>query len=364
MRVRRTTPGRATSRRTRRVLGAWWMVLVVAVGSALAGSCSRGGGAEGSIVADAVPGSFEVLAELPDGARQVTVGLYGVNAYDLDVTSNTFYFSGYMWVRWSGDEDPTASLEFANSVQDWDFTQLALSEEPMELDSGEKLMQYRIQGRFFEPLELGDYPLDHQQLSILLEDSMLTGDDLVLVPDREQSGLDSGLKIPGWHLAGLSMDTLLHDYGTSFGDPSGEAAPYATLRFALELDRSGNLFVWKLMLPLVLVMATNWLALVLHPRFVEVRTAMPATALLTTVFLQQSSMAGLPEVSELVLMDLMYVLAYGLIVFTFGHIVIDNLRLREEEAGEIQSVLRWDRISLAVQVAVAVAAVPVVLLLR
>lgn len=294
----------------------------------------------------------------------MSIGLYAVNAYDLDAASNTFYFSGYLWVRWSGDEDPTPGLEFANSVQDWDFTQLALTEEPIELDRGEKLMQYRIQGRFFEPFDLGDYPLDHQQLAILIEDSMRTADEVVYLPDREQTGLDAGLVIPGWKLAGVSADPLLHDYGTGFGDPEEEGAEYSTLRFALELDRSRNLFVWKLMLPLILVMATNWLALVLHPRLIEVRTAMPATALLTTVFLQQSSLAGLPEVSELVLMDLMYVLAYGLIVFTFGQIVYDNSRLREEEPGEIEFVRRWDRISLAVQVTVAVLAVPTVLLLR
>ncbi len=294
----------------------------------------------------------------------MSIGLYAVNAYDLDAASNTFYFSGYLWVRWSGDEDPTPGLEFANSVQDWDFTQLALTEEPIELDRGEKLMQYRIQGRFFEPFDLGDYPLDHQQLAILIEDSMRTADEVVYLPDREQTGLDAGLVIPGWKLAGVSADPLLHDYGTGFGDPEEAGAEYSTLRFALELDRSRNLFVWKLMLPLILVMATNWLALVLHPRLIEVRTAMPATALLTTVFLQQSSLAGLPEVSELVLMDLMYVLAYGLIVFTFGQIVYDNSRLREEEPGEIEFVRRWDRISLAVQVTVAVLAVPTVLLLR
>ena len=191
-----------------------------------------------------------------------------------------------------------------------------------------------------------------------------TIDQVVYVPDTAQTGLDAGLVIPGWDVKGISTQMLRHDYGTSFGDPTAAPVPYATLRFALELERARNLFIWKLMLPLVLVLATNWLALVLHPRLVEVRTAMPATALLTTVFLQQSSMAGLPEVSELVLMDLMYVLAYALIVWTFGQIVYDNSRLKEEEPGEFESVRKWDRISLAAQMVIAVVAVPLVLVLR
>ena len=354
-----------SDRPRRRMVWAWGLVLCSGL-ALLANGCSGSdnGSGSGSEIAASVPGSLIPIGEPPATAREVSIGLYAVNAYDLDVTSNTFYFSGYLWVRWSGDDDPTAGLEFANSVQDWDFTQLALSDEPMVLESGEKLMQYRIQGRFFEPFDLGAYPLDHQQLSILLEDSLATADSVVYVPDSAQTGLDAGLSIPGWKVAGLSTTMLLHDYGTSFGDASAEPLPYAALRFSLEIDRARNLFVWKLMLPLVLVLATNWLALLLHPRLIEVRTAMPATALLTTVFLQQSSMAGLPEVSELVLMDLMYVLAYALIVITFGQIVFDNSRMRDEDPGEAVSVRRWDRVSLAIQVVIAVAAVPLVLLLQ
>ena len=176
----------------RRWARSWWLVLLVAVGCAVVSSCSGRDEPRSATLTDAVPGSLRPLGEPSPDARQVTIGLYAVNAYDLDAASNTFYFSGYLWVRWSGDEDPTAGLEFANSVQDWDFTQLALTEEPTELDNGEKLMQYRIQGRFFEPFDLVDYPLDHQQLSILLEDSMQTADQLVYLPDLEQSGSSAG----------------------------------------------------------------------------------------------------------------------------------------------------------------------------
>ena len=31
------------------------------------------------------------------------VGLYGTNVYELSFEDNTFYFSGYVWMRWKGD---------------------------------------------------------------------------------------------------------------------------------------------------------------------------------------------------------------------------------------------------------------------
>ena len=54
-------------------------------------------------------------------------------------------------------------------------------------------------------------------------------------------------------------------------------------------------------------------------------------------------------------MDLIYVIAYGTIVITFGQIIWDNHRLKSEEEDLIAKVTRHDRISFAVQVLGSVA---------
>ena len=79
---------------------------------------------------------------------------------------------------------------------------------------------------------------------------------------------------------------------------------------------------------------------------------MPATALLTTVFLQQSSLDAIQGVSSLVLMDYIYVLAYAMIVITFGQIVWDNHRAKDEDEAVIKHVVKLDRWSILLQVAV------------
>ena len=145
------------------------------------------------------------------------------------------------------------------------------------------------------------------------------------------------------------MEPLIHDYGTSFGNPA-DPGTYSAVKFALDLVRVQNLFVWKLMLPLVIVLFTNWLALLLSPTRIDVRTAMPATALLTTVFLQQASLAAIPQVASLVLMDKIYAAAYGVIVLTFARIIWDNTHVKEEDAQAVRQMHRTDLISLALQV--------------
>jgi hypothetical protein len=78
---------------------------------------------------------------------------------------------------------------------------------------------------------------------------------------------------------------------------------------------------------------------------------MPATALLTTVFLQQSTNAAIPQVSSAVLMDYIYLFAYALIVLTFAQVVWDNHRAKEEDHLVTAKIQTIDRVSIALQFA-------------
>lgn len=307
-------------------------------------------------------GSYSEPGAINPNATVVTVGIYGINAYEIDTSSNTFYFKGYMWFRWQGDVDPISTLEFANSVEEWGLMVTNLTEEPQVLSSGENLQAMRVQGRFFQPFDLSNYPLDKQELNIYIEDSVNDESIIVYQADNSASGYDASFKVPGWNLESLSSNVLVHTYNSNFGDPAAESSGYSALKFSLNIERVQNLFWWKLMLPLLLVLITNWLALLLSPRFAEIRTAMPATALLTTVFLQQSSLDAIPQVSSLVLMDYIYVLAYTMIVVTFAQIVWDNHRVKSEDESLFQKIQKLDRLSIAVQMIVFAAGLTLLVL--
>jgi hypothetical protein len=334
----------------------WFVVVVAALalfGMAIAKGVNHDSAFPDIPVMDSLPGSLTPASAPDPEAEVVKVGLYGMNSYEVDVASNTFYFSGYMWMRWKGDIDPTATMEFANAVEDWGITVKPLAESPQEMKNGDKYLIMRIQGRFFQPLDMRNYPLDSQFLSLIVEDSVNDSTKIAYIADTDASGTDVQFVVPGWHLQGLSAQPLIHSYGTDFGTGDASESAYSALRFSIHLDRVRNLFLWKLLLPMLLVLVTNWLALLLAPRLIEVRTAMPATALLTTVFLQQASLDALPQVSSLVLMDYIYVMAYALIVVTFAQIIWDNNRIELGDAASLARIRRGDRISLVIQFAVA-----------
>lgn len=310
-------------------------------------------------------GRISPMTDVPASAQVVTVGLYVNTVYQLEVSSSTYYLDAYMWFKWKGDIDPTATMELTNMVEEWGAMVTPLNEEPQILADGSSYTLMKVEGRFMQPFQLGDYPLDHQKLSIYIEDNTYGSDQLVYVLDEVESGYGHLLAIPGWKIDNWSWQALAHDYGTFFGaESAGGASVYSTLRFDLEISRPVNFFVWKLMLPLVILLMASWMVLVIDPRLVEVRTALPATGLLTAVFLQQAYSDSLPEVGYLVLIDKIYAVAYAMIIATLLRAIWTARATNSDAPGEVAALRKTDRQLLIGQVALFAAAIAVIVLAR
>ena len=203
-------------------------------------------------------GGLAPLGEIPPTAQQVIVGVYPISIYNIDYAGNTFYAEAYVWLRWKGEINPMATLEFANVGDQWGFILRPSTEEPEKLPDGSFYQAMRISGRFSQPFALERYPLDEQKLTILIEDTIHTSDELVYIADNKDSGYGDLLRVPGWRIAKWEIQSLLRSYDTLFGkdssDDNSNQTTYAALRFQLTVDRSLSLFIWKLLLPLVIVL--------------------------------------------------------------------------------------------------------------
>lgn len=283
--------------------------------------------------------------------QQATVGIYPTTIYELDIGTSTFKAAFYVWFLWKGDLDPTPTMELVNSVEDEKITKIL--DKPQIQKDGSRYQIYSVQGRFFQPFTLKNFPLDEQQLSIIIEDSTHPSKDLVYVADTHDSGFSDRVSIPGWRIGAWTLKAGEHSYNTEFGDVGSGDSVYSTISYSLSIKRPFSYFLWKLLLPLCIVLAANWAALLLHPSLVDVRTALPATALLTAVFLQQSYSSTLPQVGALVLVDKIYVLAYALIIATLTRVIISATHnVRAESAQEASQ--RGDLIMVAAQILIFV----------
>ena len=142
---------------------------------------------------------------------------------------------------------------------------------------------------------------------------------------------------------------------------------FALLDFRLngksQVSRPLNFFVWKLLLPLVIVLCSAWSALLLNPQYTDSRIILPMTALLTTVFLQQSYSAGLPDIGYLILLDKIYALVYTLIMATILEVIITADWVVQNKVTDLAKVVRQDRLILGIQVSVLVLGILLLVLL-
>lgn len=288
------------------------------------------------------------------GAPQVVdVGIWPLAIYDLDIAANTFYMAAYVWFTWSEgpDPDPSASAEFANNVESWGLTRVKTYPEPLRLADGRRYQCLRIEGRFFAPLDLSRFPLERYTLGLSIEDGTYPADRLVYRFDRQNSGLDPRVELPGWNLRGWDGTEAIRHYATTLGDPGIGAggADFSTVLFRLAVDRPGSFFAWKMLLPAVIVLLATWSALLLHPTELSARVAMTGTALLTAVFLQQGYSSNLPSNGSLVLMDRIYALVYLLVIAALVQVVIQGAMRGRHERDAFQRALRIDRASVALQ---------------
>jgi hypothetical protein len=207
-----------------------------------------------------------------------------------------------------------------NAVGKSSLTQSYLFEIPQILPDGSKYQIMRLESTFFTPFSMADFPLDRHSLTIKIEDSLRGFNELVYEIDTDDTGYNKSLSVSGWKLVSWSHQQLVDDYGSHFGDQNAkaQASQFAQMNFKIDIERPESYFIWKLLLPLVIVLCGAWIALLLNPALIEARSALPATALLTTVFLQQSYTDTLPETGSLVLLDKIYAVAYILIVATLA----------------------------------------------
>jgi hypothetical protein len=297
--------------------------------------------------------SLSAPTPLPTPAERVETGIFAVNLYDIDLTSNSFYADFYVWFKWIGEINPITYLEVTNSISDWAIMSVPAYPEAQTLPDGSHYQISRVEGRFLQSFDLKRYPLDQHDLSIFMENSVYTTDQLVYVADREQSGYSQFLAIPGWAIAGSTITSLVRAYDTNFGDPRLPAqSKHSVLRYSLKIARPWSFFVWKLLLPLLIVLASSWGALLLAPQQIDSRVALPVTALLTAVFLQETYADTLPDLGYLVLMDQVYVMAYVLIFVSILEVIVTAYWINRDEETWARRVMWADLTFLSLQIVI------------
>ena len=308
------------------------------------------------------------LDELPQPTPLVYAGIFVEKVYDLSLVSRTFSADGYIWLEWPAEVDrlmhedgisPEALVRLPNSIEIWDSLFETVSEEPVELSAGRYYQRYRFSSRFYDDdIMLHKDPFDSLSLPIVIEigppsmSQKYAG--VTLVPHHQANGF-IGLSgsLSGYRLKSANLTSFLHQYPSRFGSWYRPVFSQVRLEMDYHADYWSAFLNW--IFPLLIILAVVLLAPSVAGSLGDVRIAIPSTALLSLIFLQQSYHDGLPALPYLTFLDKLFSISFAICLglfglFTWGTTVYD----RAETADRPRVAARINRIDTIFQLSCVV----------
>lgn len=264
-------------------------------------------------------------------------GIYVDEVYELNLGSRTFTADGYFWLEWPdaiqdlmdlNGTTPKDLVVMTNRIELWDSTFDVATPESLELSSGRHYQLYQFSSRFYDDtISFKRDPFDILSLpiSIELKQPYMSNKyaDVRLIPQVNPGRLvgQSG-NLSGYELESASWKGFLHRYQTRFGSWYAPAMAVLRLEIFYRADIWTGLINW--VLPLIIVDSIVLMAPSVEGSLGDVRLAIPSTALLTLIFLQQSYHSFLPRLPYTTFLDDLFSCSYLIsmalfALFTWGH---------------------------------------------
>ena len=304
------------------------------------------------------------LEEIRDDQMVIYFGIHVEKIYELSLQSRTFSADGSLWVEWDSENQkymdkhgiaPHELLNLVNQIERWDSTFEPATDEPIVLSAGRYYQRYRFSSRFYDDeINFRRDPFDSLILPIVVE--IAPGamsqkyQQTLLYPHHHQNGfLGMSGELSGYQLEGAMLSSYIHQYPSQFGEWYRPAFSQARLDIVYRSDYWSAFVNW--VLPFIIVMSVVLLSPAVAGSMGDVRLAIPSTALLTLIFMQQAYHNEIPSLPYLTFLDQLfacgYLISLGLFgLFTWG----TNVYTKAPKDKKEEAMARIDKVDVIFQI--------------
>ena len=210
--------------------------------------------------------------------------------------------------------------------------------QPLSIEGdGTVLYRERVLGELVTPLFLPDFPFDTQRLAMDVASFRYGPETVVLVPNRERMGRRSNFSIGGWEL-GEGEAKVTSEY------LEAQDRRLSKLEFRVPAKRQSGYYIWKVFVPLSLIVLMAWSVFWLDPAQPAPQVSVSTASVLTLVAFQLSLGYILPRLAYLTRIDRFVLGATGLVFLALGDAIASNWLVRKghpERAASLERGLRW-----------------------
>ncbi len=303
------------------------------------------------VVADAVscdfPTDISQVRPDPEGTpTRVSVGLYIIDLQRIDNVKQTLAIDFLMAAQW---EDPRLASDARSWCRVdldtiWHPDLLILNEENLamelrenvDIDSqGNVFYAQRFIGTISAPLDLRNFPFDHQTLSIILVDETYTADELTFTVNERRTGHADTFSIADWSLGPPTIER-----GVFYFAPSGKDIP--SLEYRVEATRLPFYYFLKIVFPLTMIILVSWVVFWLNPSHLGTQLGLSATTIVILGIFQLALRDLLPRIPYMTRMDY-FLLGSQILVFLALLEAVTSGVLAERNPAVAQRLDWWSR---------------------
>jgi hypothetical protein len=310
---------------------------------------------ESDLTADcSIPKKLSKTRPYPAGPpTEVRIGFFFIDIKAINDAAQTFTTDVFRMLRWN---DPRLSdKSLGKSLDD---CEIKLNEvwHPDILDvnmlKGEKLLEnivdvdvngnvrYRQRIRnaeFFSDLDFRDFPFDTQILYVQMIEFEHEKDQVSFVLDRERFGIRQELSEEGWDI-GLEDPVITSEYIDTINR-------YITrIDFRLSAERDSGYYLWKVILPLCLIVLMAWSVFWIDPSQIGPQIGLSTATVFTLIAFRFSLGYLLPPVSYFTRMDKFVFLSTILVFLALAGAVTTAKFSFDKKQNIANKMDRWSRV--------------------
>lgn len=300
---------------------------------------------------EAAPGTFLARPSKSGEPTRVGVGIYVLDVDAVDSANQNFAAGVFYAATWRdpkhAHEGPgprvlpitsvwTPRLGFMNQQQAWN----ALPHYVEVFPSGDVVYRQKTWGWFSQPLDLREFPLDRQTLRLHLVASGLLESEVQIVALTAEHGRRSGIaesfSLPDFQIVDWRAEP------EAFHPIKGEVG---TAGFVMEItvQRIPNYYIWKLIVPLCLIVAMSWVPRWIHPTEVGTSIGIAATGFLTLVAYLFATAVLLPKVPYFTRIDQFILLSTLLVFLSLVQTVYNSYLAKRSTIARVEQINYWSR---------------------
>jgi len=197
--------------------------------------------------------------------------------------------------------------------------------------------QQRYYGSLATYHSLKEFPFDRQIFQISLLSPEYAEDELKLVVNQRQTGRRDLLNISDW-----TIDSVHATLGTYVVETTGRRL--SMYEFGISARRQVGFYVWKVMVPLALIVAMSWTVFWVSPAQFGPQIGLSATAMLTLIAFQFALVTVLPKLAYFTVLDEFIVGSTILVFVALVEAVMASYLVSKEKTAlalRVDAISRW-----------------------